>query len=108
MNSVSPKSFEAFYARARANRDMGQCVAALQDLEEATRLAPSNKDIQKVLHKVRQEIRLEESGSSALCSGLRSVPSDFSFAIDPSVKENTADVVMTSSTTSQDKDEFII
>ncbi|XP_021368868.1 protein TANC2-like isoform X2 [Mizuhopecten yessoensis] len=54
---LKPKCFEAYYARARAKRDNRQCNLALEDLKEATRLAPNNRDLQRLLMRVRDECR---------------------------------------------------
>ncbi|XP_069119870.1 protein TANC2-like isoform X1 [Argopecten irradians] len=54
---LKPKCFEAYYARARAKRDNRQCNAALEDLKEATRLAPNNRELQRLLMRVRDECR---------------------------------------------------
>ncbi|XP_040917669.1 protein TANC2 [Toxotes jaculatrix] len=51
------KSYEAFYARARAKRSRRQFHAALEDLIEASRLCPSNREIQRLLSRVREECR---------------------------------------------------
>lgn len=54
---LKPKCFEAYYARARAKRDNRQCTSALEDLKEATRLAPNNRELQRLLMRVRDECR---------------------------------------------------
>ncbi|XP_060067945.1 protein TANC2-like [Ylistrum balloti] len=54
---LKPKCFEAYYARARAKRDNRQCASALEDLKEATRLAPNNRELQRLLMRVRDECR---------------------------------------------------
>ncbi|XP_075879844.1 protein TANC2-like isoform X2 [Nelusetta ayraudi] len=51
------KSYEAFYARARAKRSQRQFHAALEDLIEASRLCPSNREIQRLLARVKDECR---------------------------------------------------
>ncbi|XP_056264059.1 protein TANC2-like isoform X2 [Pseudoliparis swirei] len=51
------KSYEAFYARARAKRGRRQFHAALEDLVEAGRLSPSNREIQRLLARVEEECR---------------------------------------------------
>ncbi|XP_062872108.1 protein TANC2 [Trichomycterus rosablanca] len=52
---LKPKSYEAFYARARAKRSSRQFHAALEDLNEAVRLCPSNREIQRLLQRVEEE-----------------------------------------------------
>ncbi|MCJ8746020.1 hypothetical protein PDJAM_G00136980 [Pangasius djambal] len=52
---LKPKSYEAFYARARAKRSSRQFHAALEDLSEAIRLCPNNREIQRLLQRVEEE-----------------------------------------------------
>ncbi|XP_031431125.1 protein TANC2 isoform X3 [Clupea harengus] len=52
---LKPKSYEAFYARARAKRSSRQFHAALEDLNEAMRLCPNNREIQRLLQRVEEE-----------------------------------------------------
>ncbi|XP_041673484.1 protein TANC2 isoform X2 [Cheilinus undulatus] len=54
---LKPKSYEAFYARARAKRSLRLFHAALEDLIEASRLCPSNREIQRLLARVKEECR---------------------------------------------------
>ncbi|XP_037111460.1 protein TANC2 isoform X1 [Syngnathus acus] len=54
---LKAKSYEAFYARARAKRSRRQFHAALEDLLEASRLCPSNREIQRLLSRVKEECR---------------------------------------------------
>ncbi|CAL1588685.1 unnamed protein product [Knipowitschia caucasica] len=54
---LKAKSYEAFYARARAKRSRRQYHAALEDLLEASRLCPSNREIQRLLSRVKEECR---------------------------------------------------
>ncbi|CAJ1075650.1 protein TANC2-like [Xyrichtys novacula] len=54
---LKAKSYEAFYARARAKRGRRQYHAALEDLIEASRLCPSNREIQRLLSRVKEECR---------------------------------------------------
>ncbi|KAJ7992572.1 hypothetical protein DPEC_G00280080 [Dallia pectoralis] len=56
---LKSKSYEAFYARARAKRSSRQFHAALEDLNEATRLCPNNREIQRLLQR-SLEPRLED------------------------------------------------
>ncbi|XP_057716881.1 protein TANC2 [Corythoichthys intestinalis] len=64
---LKPKSYEAFYARARAKRSRRQFHAALEDLLEASRLCPSNREIQRLLSRVKEECRqhIQHQDSSA-------------------------------------------
>uniref|UniRef100_A0A8B9GU32 Tetratricopeptide repeat, ankyrin repeat and coiled-coil containing 2a n=1 Tax=Astyanax mexicanus TaxID=7994 RepID=A0A8B9GU32_ASTMX len=52
---LKPKSYEAYYARARAKRSSRQFHAALEDLSEAIRLCPNNREIQRLLQRVEEE-----------------------------------------------------
>ncbi|XP_048056604.1 protein TANC1 isoform X5 [Megalobrama amblycephala] len=76
---LKPKSYEAFYARARAKRSSSlpvpndsrpaqqmtrQFAAALADLYEAARLCPSNREIRRLLARVEEECQhLQRQGS---------------------------------------------
>ncbi|XP_053555750.1 protein TANC2 isoform X2 [Bombina bombina] len=57
---LKPKSYEAFYARARAKRSSRQFSAALEDLNEAIQLCPNNREIQRLLMRVEEECRQVE------------------------------------------------
>ncbi|XP_059407639.1 protein TANC2-like [Carassius carassius] len=52
---LKPKAYEAYYARARAKRSSRQFHAALEDLSEAVRLCPNNREIQRLLQRVEEE-----------------------------------------------------
>ncbi|XP_007940042.1 protein TANC1 [Orycteropus afer afer] len=52
---LKPKSYEAFYARARAKRNSRQFGAALADLREAVKLCPTNQEIRRLLARVEEE-----------------------------------------------------
>uniref|UniRef100_A0A8C1WHL2 Tetratricopeptide repeat, ankyrin repeat and coiled-coil containing 2a n=1 Tax=Cyprinus carpio TaxID=7962 RepID=A0A8C1WHL2_CYPCA len=52
---LKPKSYEAYYARARAKRSSRQFHAALEDLSEAMHLCPNNREIQRLLQRVEEE-----------------------------------------------------
>ncbi|XP_053067732.1 protein TANC2 isoform X8 [Acinonyx jubatus] len=55
---LKPKSYEAYYARARAKRSSSrQFAAALEDLNEAIKLCPNNREIQRLLLRVEEECR---------------------------------------------------
>ncbi|XP_074552023.1 protein TANC2-like isoform X2 [Halichoeres trimaculatus] len=54
---LKSQSYEAFYARARAKRSRRLFHAALEDLIEASRLSPSNREIQRLLSRVKEECR---------------------------------------------------
>uniref|UniRef100_A0A3B3VW56 Tetratricopeptide repeat, ankyrin repeat and coiled-coil containing 2 n=1 Tax=Poecilia latipinna TaxID=48699 RepID=A0A3B3VW56_9TELE len=52
---LKPKSYEAYYARARAKRSSRQFPEALEDLNEAIKLCPNNREIQRLLQRVEEE-----------------------------------------------------
>ncbi|KAJ8394534.1 hypothetical protein AAFF_G00045440 [Aldrovandia affinis] len=52
---LKPKSYEAYYARARAKRSSRQFAAALADLHEAAKLCPNNREIRRLLVRVEDE-----------------------------------------------------
>ncbi|XP_051566551.1 protein TANC1-like [Myxocyprinus asiaticus] len=54
---LKPKSYEAYYARARAKRSSRQFTAALADLHEATKLCPNNREICRLLARVEEECK---------------------------------------------------
>uniref|UniRef100_A0A8C4EZH9 Tetratricopeptide repeat, ankyrin repeat and coiled-coil containing 2b n=1 Tax=Dicentrarchus labrax TaxID=13489 RepID=A0A8C4EZH9_DICLA len=52
---LKPKSYEAYYARARAKRSSRQFPEALEDLNEAIKQCPNNREIQRLLQRVEEE-----------------------------------------------------
>ncbi|XP_073739860.1 protein TANC1 isoform X12 [Callorhinus ursinus] len=54
---LKPKSYEAFYARARAKRNSRQFAAARADLREAVKLCPTNQEIRRLLARVEEECK---------------------------------------------------
>ncbi|XP_055072246.2 protein TANC1 isoform X1 [Misgurnus anguillicaudatus] len=54
---LKPKSYEAYYARARAKRSSRQFTAALADLHEASKLCPNNREICRLLARVEEECK---------------------------------------------------
>uniref|UniRef100_A0A1A8Q7W6 Tetratricopeptide repeat, ankyrin repeat and coiled-coil containing 1 n=1 Tax=Nothobranchius rachovii TaxID=451742 RepID=A0A1A8Q7W6_9TELE len=54
---LKPKSYEAYYARARAKRSSRQFTAALTDLHEAAKLCPNNREIRRLLARVEEECK---------------------------------------------------
>uniref|UniRef100_G3NGR0 Tetratricopeptide repeat, ankyrin repeat and coiled-coil containing 2b n=1 Tax=Gasterosteus aculeatus aculeatus TaxID=481459 RepID=G3NGR0_GASAC len=52
---LKPKSYEAYYARARAKRSSRQFPEALEDLNEAMKQCPNNREIQRLLERVEEE-----------------------------------------------------
>ncbi|CAB1420766.1 unnamed protein product [Pleuronectes platessa] len=66
---LKPKSYEAYYARARAKRSSRQFAAAMADLHEAAKLCPNNREIRRLLARVEDECkqmqRLQTKGGLA-------------------------------------------
>ncbi|XP_031162271.1 protein TANC1-like [Sander lucioperca] len=60
---LKPRSYEAYYARARAKRSSRQFAAALADLHEAARLSPSNREIRRLLVRVEEECKHHQKAS---------------------------------------------
>ncbi|XP_055746086.1 protein TANC2 isoform X6 [Salvelinus fontinalis] len=54
---LKPKSYEAYYARARAKRSSRQFPEALEDLNEAMKQSPNHCEIQRLLQRVEEECR---------------------------------------------------
>ncbi|CAL8321485.1 unnamed protein product [Merluccius merluccius] len=54
---LKPKSYEAYYARARAKRSSRQFSAALADLHQAATLCPNNREIRRLLARVEDECK---------------------------------------------------
>ncbi|XP_026860889.2 protein TANC2 isoform X1 [Electrophorus electricus] len=54
---LKPKSYESYYARARAKRSSRQFSEALEDLREAMKLCPNNREILRLLQRVEEECR---------------------------------------------------
>uniref|UniRef100_A0A3B3B8F8 Tetratricopeptide repeat, ankyrin repeat and coiled-coil containing 1b n=1 Tax=Oryzias melastigma TaxID=30732 RepID=A0A3B3B8F8_ORYME len=73
---LKPKSYEAYYARARAKRSSRQFTAALADLHEAAKLCPNNREIRRLLARVEDECKQMQrsqakggvAGAAAACS----------------------------------------
>ncbi|XP_060951215.1 protein TANC2 [Limanda limanda] len=55
---LKPKSYEAYYARARAKRSSRQFPEALEDLNEAMKQCPNNREIQRLLQRVEEEYHM--------------------------------------------------
>ncbi|NXA41679.1 TANC1 protein, partial [Eudromia elegans] len=54
---LKPKSYEAYYARARAKRNSRKFSSALADLCEAMKLCPTNQEIKRLLARVEEECK---------------------------------------------------
>ena len=70
---LKPKCFEAYYARARAKRDDQQYSSAQSDLMEALRLAPNNREVRRLLTRIKEECTQQVSRYE---SGLPSLEMD--------------------------------
>lgn len=58
---INPLSFEAYYAKAKANREAGNLHEAVGNLTEASRVAPQNREVHRVILKIKSEINMAES-----------------------------------------------
>ena len=58
-------SFEAHYAKAKANREAGRLHAALQDLTEAMRVAPQNREVNRIILRIKEEINSQNRAASS-------------------------------------------
>uniref|UniRef100_A0A671SAW2 Protein TANC1-like n=1 Tax=Sinocyclocheilus anshuiensis TaxID=1608454 RepID=A0A671SAW2_9TELE len=76
---LKPKSYEAYYARARAKRSSRQFTAALADLHEATKLCPNNREICRLLVRVEDECKQMQRSQSKQQS-LSNLPADLEHA----------------------------
>uniref|UniRef100_A0A8C2QA02 Tetratricopeptide repeat, ankyrin repeat and coiled-coil containing 1 n=1 Tax=Cyprinus carpio TaxID=7962 RepID=A0A8C2QA02_CYPCA len=72
---LKPKSYEAYYARARAKRSSRQFTAALADLHEASKLCPNNREICRLLARVEDECKQMQRSQSKHQS-LSNLPAD--------------------------------
>ena len=57
---LKPGCFEAFYARARSERENKQYQAATVDLLEALKLAPGNVELRRLLFRVKEDCKQQE------------------------------------------------
>jgi tetratricopeptide (TPR) repeat protein len=54
---INPDSFEALSARAKAKKESGNYEDALVDLNEALKLVPTNREVNKIILKVKEEMK---------------------------------------------------
>ena len=66
--TIQPLSFEAHYAKAKANREAGRLHAALQDLTEALKVAPQNREVNRIILRIKEEINSQNRASSSTTS----------------------------------------
>lgn len=66
---IRPLSYEAYYARSKAKLDADKLDEALDDVEEGLRIAPpQNRQDQRVLLSLRDEVLSRIEGSGIGCS----------------------------------------
>ncbi len=53
--TLRPDCLEALHARARANRDCNNFEDAIADLTEALKMSPQNRDLHRLILKVKKE-----------------------------------------------------
>lgn len=76
---LKPKSYEAYYARARAKRSSRQFTAALADLHEAAKLCPNNREIRRLLARVEDECKqMQRSQAKGALAGAAAASSQAS------------------------------
>lgn len=61
----NPNSFEAHYAKAKANKEAGRLHEAVNDLTEALRVAPQNRELHRVILRIKEEIAANEEKTSS-------------------------------------------
>lgn len=54
--TLKPDCLDALHARARAHRESGNFRDAVQDLNEALKLSPQNRDLYRLILKVKEEM----------------------------------------------------
>ena len=62
---MNPDSFEAHYAKAKAKKEAGRLHQAVNDLTEALRVAPHNRDLHRVILRIKEEIAASEEKTSS-------------------------------------------
>lgn len=63
---MNPANFEAFCAKAKANREDGRLHSALNDLMNAAKYAPKNRDVYKNILHIKARIEEEEKKKEKL------------------------------------------
>ena len=65
--AINPDSFEAHYAKAKANKEAGRLHEAVNDLTEALRVAgPNNRgELHRVILRIKEEIAANEEKTSS-------------------------------------------
>lgn len=58
---VNPLNYEAHYAKAKAHREEGNLREALEDLTAAARVAPQNRDVHRIILRIKAEIGASEA-----------------------------------------------
>ena len=54
--NIKPECLEALHARARAHREAGNFRESVQDLNEALKVSPQNRDLYRMILKVKEEM----------------------------------------------------
>ncbi len=83
--AIKENSYEAFYSRARAKRDLKHYKSALDDLYIAYKLCSTNSDIKKLIGKINEELNYESSFSGLQRSEKNSLESSNNFTQSPPV-----------------------
>jgi ankyrin repeat protein len=79
-----PSCYQAFHARAKAHHAAGHLHQALQDLTEAVRVAPQNRELHKILLTLKEEIH-----SQSVTDQEKSGENNSSSQVSPSYKGST-------------------
>ena len=68
--ALNPASYEAHYAKAKANKEGGRLREALACLAQAARVAPAqqNRDLHRVILRLKEEIRLKDEKEKTVSS----------------------------------------
>ena len=62
--AARPGCLEALHARARAYRQAGHLQEAVQDLTEDLRVSPQNREVHRLVIKVREELRASHNNNN--------------------------------------------
>ena len=80
-----PDCLEALHARARAHREAGLLKEAVRDLNEALNLSPQNRDLHRLILKVKEEL-CNNNDQAATAAGLTVLDDKLKF-VDDSASE---------------------
>ena len=62
--NIKPECLEALHARARAHREAGNFRESVQDLNEALKVSPQNRDLYRMILKVKEEMSKSNFGNN--------------------------------------------